>query len=167
MSETQNKNLISGKTGGDFKAQKSNYAKKVEIKEGRDDKGSFQRNTRRYNNDGKNGFEEFIISPIPNDEGKVEDATLSYQAQEFLASNKNRIQINNQVNDIESINLVPDEEINYKNIDFLKKHMSQFGQISSMYSLGLKVKSKKKRLLSNAIKKARFLGLISYPDQIV
>jgi|GEM_PF-4831813 len=152
--------LVSGKVGGNIK---SSYARKVE--KDSPQQGDFKsRNRHSYQSEGR---DTFVIAPMPNEDGKVVTTDLSFQAQEFLSSGKNRIQINNQVDDVLHINTVPDEEINYKNIPLIKKYISQFGQIKSMYGLWARVKSKKRRLISNAIKKARFLGLISYPDQII
>jgi ribosomal protein S18 len=111
------------------------------------------------------GREEFKISPIANEDGQIVEVDLSAQAQDFIKSGKNRIQINNQSNDIIDINLIDEKTIDYKNIPLLKKYVSQFDLIKQMSAIGVKVNMRKKRLLAKAIKRARFLSLLSYPDQ--
>jgi ribosomal protein S18 len=111
------------------------------------------------------GREEFKISPIPNEDGQIVEVDLSNQAQEFIKSGKNRIQINNQSNDILEINSIDEAAIDYKNLPLLKKYTTQFDLIKQMSAIGLRTNMRKKRLLAKAIKRARFLALLSYPDQ--
>lgn len=55
---------------------------------------------------------------------------------------------------------VPDEEINYKNLKLLNKYISERGKILSSRVTG--VSAKKQRKLSQAIKRARNLALLSF-----
>lgn len=51
------------------------------------------------------------------------------------------------------------EEISYKNLDLLKKYTSERGKILPVRLTGLNTQQQRK--LSNAVKRARFLGLIA------
>ena len=55
---------------------------------------------------------------------------------------------------------VPDEDINYKNLKLLSKYISERGKILSSRITG--VSAKKQRKLSQAIKRARNLALLSF-----
>ena len=51
-------------------------------------------------------------------------------------------------------------EIDYKNIDLLKKYITKFGKIVPSYYSGVCLKNQKK--LSQAIKRARIMALIPF-----
>jgi ribosomal protein S18 len=106
--------------------------------------------------------EEFSITPLPTTDD--EPVVLSAQAQDFLLKG-GKVQVQTDVSYLNDINVVADEEINYKNIPLLKKYTSQFHSINSFNVMGVKIDKKKRRLLSKAVKIARFLGLLAYPDQ--
>lgn len=55
---------------------------------------------------------------------------------------------------------IPDEDINYKNLKLLNKFISERGKILSSRVTG--VSAKKQRKLSQAIKRARNLALLSF-----
>jgi len=50
--------------------------------------------------------------------------------------------------------------IDYKNVDLLKKYITKFGKIVPRYYSGVSLKNQKK--LSQAIKRARTMALIPY-----
>ena len=52
------------------------------------------------------------------------------------------------------------ENIEYKNIELLKKYITKFGKITPRYYTGVCLKNQKK--LSNAIKKARVMALLPF-----
>ena len=52
------------------------------------------------------------------------------------------------------------QNIDYKNIELLKKYITKFGKITPRYYSGVSLKNQKK--LSNAIKKARTMALIPF-----
>jgi small subunit ribosomal protein S18 len=51
-------------------------------------------------------------------------------------------------------------DINYKNVELLKKYTTKFGKIVPRYYSGVTLKNQKK--LANAIKKARVMALIPF-----
>lgn len=53
-----------------------------------------------------------------------------------------------------------EENIDYKNVELLKKYITKFGKIVPRYYSGVCLKNQKK--LSNAIKKARIMALIPF-----
>ncbi len=57
-----------------------------------------------------------------------------------------------------TLSAVPVEELNYKNFNLIKKHISKRGKILQSRVTG--VSKNKQKLLSQAIKRARNLGLI-------
>jgi small subunit ribosomal protein S18 len=59
---------------------------------------------------------------------------------------------------------VPDEEINYKNLKLLNKYISERGKITPSRVSG--VSAKKQRKLSQAVKRARNLALLSFIGKI-
>lgn len=52
------------------------------------------------------------------------------------------------------------QNIDYKNIELLKKYITKFGKITPKHYTGVCLKNQKK--LSNAIKKARIMALIPF-----
>jgi len=52
------------------------------------------------------------------------------------------------------------ENIDYKNVELLKKYITKFGKITPRYYTGVTLKNQKK--LANAIKKARIMALIPF-----
>jgi len=52
------------------------------------------------------------------------------------------------------------QDINYKNVELLKKYITKFGKITPRYYSGVSLKNQKK--LANAIKKARIMALIPF-----
>lgn len=50
--------------------------------------------------------------------------------------------------------------IDYKDISLLRKYVSQYGKIVPRYYTGVSLKYQK--MLSTAIKRARFMGLLKY-----
>ena len=52
------------------------------------------------------------------------------------------------------------ENIDYKNVELLKKYITKFGKITPRYYTGVSLKNQKK--LANAIKKARVMALIPF-----
>jgi small subunit ribosomal protein S18 len=50
--------------------------------------------------------------------------------------------------------------IDYKDVDLLKMFLTPHGQIQSQRRSGLN--AKQQRLLANAVKRARFMGLLTY-----
>ena len=52
------------------------------------------------------------------------------------------------------------QDINYKNVELLKKYVTKFGKITPRYYSGVSLKNQKK--LANAIKKARIMALIPF-----
>jgi small subunit ribosomal protein S18 len=53
-----------------------------------------------------------------------------------------------------------DQNIDYKNVELLKKYVTKFGKITPRYYSGVSLKNQKK--LANAIKKARIMALIPF-----
>ena len=52
------------------------------------------------------------------------------------------------------------QNIDYKNVDLLKKYITKFGKITPRYYTGVSLKNQKK--LANAIKKARVMALLPF-----
>lgn len=52
------------------------------------------------------------------------------------------------------------QDIDYKNVELLKKYITKFGKITPRYYTGVSLKGQKK--LSNAIKKARMMALLPF-----
>lgn len=52
------------------------------------------------------------------------------------------------------------QDINYKNVELLKKYITKFGKIVPRYYSGVSLKNQKK--LSQAIKRARIMALIPF-----
>lgn len=52
------------------------------------------------------------------------------------------------------------QNIDYKNVELLKKYITKFGKITPRYYTGVCLKNQKK--LSNAIKKARVMALLPF-----
>ena len=52
------------------------------------------------------------------------------------------------------------QNIDYKNVELLKKYITKFGKIVPRYYSGVSLKNQKK--LANAIKKARVMALIPF-----
>lgn len=59
---------------------------------------------------------------------------------------------------------VPRSEINYKNVELLKKFIQDKGKIRSREITGVTIQEQ--RLLSNAIKNARELALLPFVQQV-
>lgn len=58
---------------------------------------------------------------------------------------------------------VPDKDINYKNIELLKKYISMGGRILPRHFTGISMR--KQRLLRSAIIRARLVGLLQFVTQ--
>ncbi len=52
------------------------------------------------------------------------------------------------------------QDINYKNVELLKKYITKFGKITPRYYTGICLKNQKK--LASAIKKARVMALLPF-----
>jgi len=52
------------------------------------------------------------------------------------------------------------QDINYKNVELLKKYLTKFGKIVPRYYSGVSLKNQKK--LAKAIKRARIMALIPF-----
>jgi small subunit ribosomal protein S18 len=52
------------------------------------------------------------------------------------------------------------QNIDYKNVELLKKYITKFGKITPRYYTGVSLKNQKK--LANAIKKARIIALLPF-----
>ncbi|MDR2640768.1 MAG: 30S ribosomal protein S18 [Candidatus Peribacteria bacterium] len=52
------------------------------------------------------------------------------------------------------------KDIDYKNVELLKKYITKFGKIVPRYYSGISLKNQKK--LANAIKKARIMALLPF-----
>jgi small subunit ribosomal protein S18 len=52
------------------------------------------------------------------------------------------------------------QNIDYKNVELLKKYITKFGKIVPRYYSGVSLKNQKK--LANAIKKARIMALLPF-----
>jgi len=50
--------------------------------------------------------------------------------------------------------------IDYKNVELLKKYITKFGKITPRYYSGVSLKNQKK--LANAVKKARIMALLPF-----
>jgi len=57
---------------------------------------------------------------------------------------------------------VKDEDLNYKNVDLLRKCMGGQGQMYSRRRTGFR--AQRQRLLKQAIKRARHMGLLPFVD---
>nr|YP_009510851.1 ribosomal protein S18 [Gracilaria gracilis]AXI96524.1 ribosomal protein S18 [Gracilaria gracilis] len=62
-----------------------------------------------------------------------------------------------------NFNIKPDEQINYKDIDLLRKFITDQSKIVSRRSSGLTVKQQKK--LAQSIKRARILALLPFVNK--
>uniref|UniRef100_A0AAU7YPT5 Small ribosomal subunit protein bS18c n=1 Tax=Gracilaria hainanensis TaxID=2871843 RepID=A0AAU7YPT5_9FLOR len=62
-----------------------------------------------------------------------------------------------------NLNIKPDEQINYKDIDLLRKFITDQSKIVSRRSNGLTVKQQ--RQLSKSIKRARILALLPFVNK--
>lgn len=51
-------------------------------------------------------------------------------------------------------------DIDYKNVELLKKYITKFGKITPRYYSGVSLKNQKK--LANAVKKARIMALLPF-----
>ena len=58
---------------------------------------------------------------------------------------------------------IPDEEIDYKNVELLSRYVSERGRI--MPSRISSISAKKQRMLARAIKRARMLALMPFVSQ--
>jgi ribosomal protein S18 len=147
--------------------RKSNYAKKIENRDGKFENQRSNSTSHSVDSYHSQKKESFVVVPLSVDEN-LSDIELSVQAQEFLKSEKNRIQINNQSETFEFLNDIDDEKIDYKNIDLISKLITKTGEQKRKYKEGRGAKNpstKKRGLASKAVKKARFLALIGYPNQ--
>lgn len=86
-----------------------------------------------------------------NSSGEREDYLKISLVNQGIAIKKNR---NDPLMDL------PDEEIDYKNIDLLNRYITERGKIMASRITGISLK--KQRKLSKAIKRARNLALLSF-----
>lgn len=80
-----------------------------------------------------------------------------------LIKHRGKLQLFNRKTVATQINDVHLSEINYKNVEFLRKFLTQGGRILSSRITGADYT--RQRLLKREIKRARVLGLLPFPDQ--